>query len=711
MKNLFKNIKLRNKIILAVLPVMFIVYSIIIGYIALKTKNDALNNAIKLAQKTSEKASQQSLIEIEKSFTAARILRDNIMTLKATGELTRKQADDMIKGVAQKNPFFLSVWTTFETDKFIGKDSDNILAPGSNEVGRFIGTWYWENENLVKQITTEEECIEADYLELIRKNHKEIILEPYFYAYTGKKEDEILMTSIEVPFMEDEDFLGTLGIDISLSALQDINNQISLYESGFGELITDGGLIVASQTDSLLATQSIQFLNNIKIQNAIKNGKNYLDFDVKNYSSNDSLRLYTPLTFEKAEQNWSYSVVIPIKEIINEANQQFLFIIILGIIGFIIISILILLVARTITKPVIEAIKLAQRISKGDLTIELKSKQKDEIGQLISSLSEMNESIRNIITNIKEGGSNITNAGNELNSTSIQLSQGANEQAASAEEVSSSMEEMATSISQNSENARHTEKIALKAMQNMENINNLVNNLSAALKNIIEKISIINDISERTDLLAVNAAIEAARAGEFGKGFAVVAGEVRNLAEHSQKAANIINEVSSENIELAEKSKVVLNELLPDIKRTAQLIQEITAASIEQSEGTNQVNLAIGQLSSVIQSNTASAEEIAAGSEELSSQAELLMRTIRFFKTGEGDIIDDEETKDLTEEEILNKIKQFSSALEHRKVRKKKETNIKTDNSSKDTTKEVNKSTGFNYNLDLDKYDDDYKEF
>jgi methyl-accepting chemotaxis protein len=220
-----------------------------------------------------------------------------------------------------------------------------------------------------------------------------------------------------------------------------------------------------------------------------------------------------------------------------------------------------------------------------------------------------------------------------LQSVAIQISEGSTEQASSTEEVSSSMEEMVSNITQNTENARQTEKIALQASKDIIEGNKAVTITVEAMKKIADKIGIIGQIAEKTDLLAINAAIEAARAGEQGKGFAVVAAEVRKLAENSQAAAREIDELSKSSVRIADESGKMLQKLVPDIQKTATLVQEIATASIEQDSGANQINNAITQLNAVTQRNSAASEEMSSSAEEMASQAEQLRETISVYKT------------------------------------------------------------------------------
>lgn len=225
-----------------------------------------------------------------------------------------------------------------------------------------------------------------------------------------------------------------------------------------------------------------------------------------------------------------------------------------------------------------------------------------------------------------------------MSSTSQQISQGANEQAASFEEVSSSMEQMAVNFEQNNENANGTEKIALKAAIEIKGGSESTNIAVSSMKNIAEKTDIISDIAFQTNILALNAAVEAARAGAHGKGFAVVAAEVRKLAERSKIAAEEIDILSNNGLEVAEKAGNKLNVIVPEIEKTAQLVQEIAAAGSEQANATEHVNCAMQRLNSVTQQNAAASEEMATSAEELSTQAEHLKQMINFFKLNTIDL-------------------------------------------------------------------------
>jgi methyl-accepting chemotaxis protein len=313
------------------------------------------------------------------------------------------------------------------------------------------------------------------------------------------------------------------------------------------------------------------------------------------------------------------------------------FIAVMGIVlGVVLALALGLILTRGITAPVFKGVSFAEELAQGNLTASLDVDQKDEIGALAAALREMRDQLVGVVRDVQSASNNVASGSEEMSSTAQQMSEGATEQAASAEEVSSSMEEMGSNISQNSDNAAQTEKISRQAAQRAEEGGEAVNQTVDAMRKISEKIQIIDEIARNTNLLALNAAIEAARAGEHGKGFAVVASEVRKLAERSQVAAGEIAELSKSSVEVAERAGEMISGIIPDIRKTAELVQEISAASSEQNSGAEQINQALMQLDQVVQRNASASEEMASMSEELSGQAEQLQTTVAFFRIEGG---------------------------------------------------------------------------
>jgi methyl-accepting chemotaxis protein len=292
--------------------------------------------------------------------------------------------------------------------------------------------------------------------------------------------------------------------------------------------------------------------------------------------------------------------------------------------------------SRSIVQPLKIAVDTANKLKEGNLSMDVEVKSRDETGQLLQAIKNVIEKLRHVVIEVKSAADNVSSGSQQMSSNSSQMSEGATEQAASAEEAASSMEQMAANIKQNADNSQQTEKIALKASADAQEGGKAVSEAVNAMKEIAGKISIIEAIARQTNLLALNAAIEAARAGKHGKGFAVVTAEVRKLAERSQTAAAEISGLSSSSVDVAEKAGEMLKMIVPDIHKTAELVQEINAASNEQSSGAGQINNAIQQLDQVIQQNAGASEEMASTAEELSSQAVQLQDTISFFKIGDS---------------------------------------------------------------------------
>jgi methyl-accepting chemotaxis protein len=326
--------------------------------------------------------------------------------------------------------------------------------------------------------------------------------------------------------------------------------------------------------------------------------------------------------------------------------------------------IIIVIITRSIVLPLRKAITFSEKIAIGDLTAEINIDQKDEVGDLTHSLQQMVEKLKSIIGSVAEATTAISQASEQLQNSAQEMSNGATEQASSVEEISSSMEEMTAAITQNTSNSRETEKIAKHTAIDVNESNTAMNNTIVSMKTIAEKISIIGEIARQTNLLALNAAVEAARAGEHGKGFAVVASEVRKLAERSRLAAIEIDGVSAKSVEIALKSGELLKNVVPNIQKTSDLVQEITSSSVQQDSGSEQINTAIQQLNEVVQENAAASEEMAASAEELNAQAQQLQTTMSFFKVKEANTVARKNKVETTS--IKHQIKTNGSTISHK---------------------------------------------
>ncbi|WP_018125929.1 methyl-accepting chemotaxis protein [Desulfovibrio oxyclinae] len=287
---------------------------------------------------------------------------------------------------------------------------------------------------------------------------------------------------------------------------------------------------------------------------------------------------------------------------------------------------------RVISRPLAESADFAGQLAKGDLGASISYPHNDEVGDLAGALTAMISKLREIVSRVLESGQSVAEGSRVLNESSSSLSDSVEQQASTMEEVSSSVEEVSAGIAANTENARRTREIAEKTAESALEGGEAVAETVAAMKDIAERISIIEEIARQTNLLALNAAIEAARAGEHGKGFAVVAGEVRKLAERSGQAAAEIATKSSESLGVAEKAGRIIQDIVPEVQQTAKLVSEITESSEEQSIGSREIAGAITQMDTLLQTNAANAEDVAASAKQLADLAASLEQTMSFFR-------------------------------------------------------------------------------
>ncbi len=407
----------------------------------------------------------------------------------------------------------------------------------------------------------------------------------------------------------------------NLEAIKQVFASKKYLKSGYPFLISKSGEMIIHPTQEGISFKGKEFYEKIMASNSDKGSFEY------NYEGEDKILYFQYVPFIESYIGISYY-----REELSEAVSMLFFsilgVLVIGIVVFLIVN---RYVAKSITKPLRKSVEFAEKVALGDLSVVIDVDQKDEIGQMVSSMNSMVVRLKNIVSEIIRSTANIASAGQQVSSTSMQISKGANEQAASVEEVSSTMEEMVSNIQMNTENAGNTEKISNSAHEGMQEVFDKTNLSVEATNSIAQKIGVINDIAMQTNILSLNAAVEAARAGTQGKGFAVVAQEVRKLADHSKHAADEIIKLSEESLDVVKSAGEKVGDMAPEIEKTTEMIREISVSSTEQLKGAEQVNEVVQQLNNLTQQNASSSEELAASAQQLSAQAEQLEKLVNYF--------------------------------------------------------------------------------
>jgi methyl-accepting chemotaxis protein len=507
----------------------------------------------------------------------------------ATKKGSRQDYLDTMRTIVQQSPGIFGFWTVWEPNAFDGRDKDWVNKPGHDTTGRFVPylVRHGDKIDLEPNVGYEKEG-DGDYYQIPKKTLKPTIIEPYFYETGGAK---VLITSIALPIVVDGKFVGVVGADLLVDQLLTDIKAVKLYQTGIISVTDSTGQFLYSTNQTLIGKKvwDVTSASSQPYFHALlEQGKEAQYYDTSKVDNKQKMFVLVPVQVQ--DHYWGLTMTVPVEELNKSITDSLTAAIGIAVVFLVLVSILLVWV--------------------------------------------ISRSVIRVFNTIEENVGSVTIGIGQISSSSQGLAQGSTEQASNLEEVSSSVEELSATIRQNADNASQTEKIASKSAVDAKEGGEAVRKTVQAMKDISSKVVIIQEIARQTNLLSLNASIEAARAGEHGRGFAVVANEVQKLAERSQGAAREIENLSKTSVAVAEQAGAMLERMVPDIQKTADLVTEIHAASTEQASGVGQIESAVQQLNSVVQQNASSAEELASTAEELASQASLMREAVILLKTG-----------------------------------------------------------------------------
>lgn len=622
-------ISLKQKLIFIPLFTALIVYLVSFTYIVYRLQNKNKADAEKIVK---DKGRQYA----NKLET---ILNSHMAMVKGI----RNSFENLANFEPQEKIDFISktlLTTLYEDTTYMGVWASNQLShfdrKWGDKPGRISLSYLWDDEEMQYHV---------DSLDIggikkhtgyhkVMKNKKEAIMEPYLDIQL-----DILVTTLAAPILnEDDEFMGLAGVDVSFKEFTEILSGFNLYD-GYSFFISNEGRYIYHPDSEVIGNTFAE--TNPKedslysITQKIKNGENFNFYATHSEKENDIYVMFLPVRVSGTDTPWSVGVIVNMSEVLKETKIITRNTIIVGVIGFIIIFLVLLLVTNSILVNLKRNIEFAEKISKGDLTARIEVKSSDEIGVLAKSLMKMAERLRNIVTDLKDSSDSIDSFRAKLSDNVLNFLDMAEKQRQTSNEVIISVTDIAHHIKKSANNAESTKSISANATNKLIDGNTKVNDTNKSISTIAKTVKIIDEIADKTDLLAINAGIEAKKAGTSGKSFSVVAREVRGLAEKTVEASNRITELSKISVKISGESGDIINSLVPEMQKVNQLVEEIALLSVEQNDSIDKIKYAIEELNQMTNQNAVFSEELSQETEVFKEMLNKLNEITNFFKIKE----------------------------------------------------------------------------
>ncbi len=529
----------------------------------------------------------------------------------------------------RKNQQYIAVWMSWQLENF---DKNWGSRPGR------VTYTYHRAEGDVKHYKVYRDTMgiqrKTGY-HLVMDTKQEAVFEPYWALYRGQ--DSVHETSLAAPILYNDRFAGLAGIDISLDFIHKMVLNFKPFDKGYAFLVSNKGIYISHPEDSIIGRR-FQDVNpdetkEYDLERKFASGQEVSFSAFHTDSGAELFVVFTPVVIGNTQTPWSLGVLVPLDVVMAKSKAVLMNTVIVGIAGFLLLTLVVMSIARRIYKNINKGVLFADSISQGNLKTTIDIESGDEIGMLGTSLSQMAAHLHEVITNVQTESGNVNRFSQSLIDTSESLNTMVSEQNRATDDVSESIDNIATNLIQAGKNAETTFQIAQSASKIIADGSHLADQTAETVRKISEKIAIITDIASQTNIPALNAAIEAARAGEHGKGFAVVAAEVRKPAARSSEAAAQIIDISNQGVELSDKNKAMLLQLVPEIQKTSELVNHIVKNTQAQTMNADQIRQAIQKLKRLSEANQNQSEQMSKKAEEFSGIADRMNEVTGYFTT------------------------------------------------------------------------------